>query len=52
MSVSDDQVRLDIVELLYKHREDNATRFGVDRAIIQDTLQLSEKQMDSNSLYL
>ena len=52
MSVSDDQVRLDIVELLYKHREDNATRFGVDRAIIQDTLQLSEKQMDINSLYL
>ncbi len=52
MSVSDDQVRLDILELLYKHRVDNATRSGVDRAIIQGTLKLSEKQMDINISYL
>jgi hypothetical protein len=50
--VSDDQVRLDILELLYKHRGDNATRSGVDRAIIQATLKLSEKQMDINISYL
>ena len=52
MPVSDDQVRLDILELLYKHRVDTAARSGVDRAIIQDTLKVSEKQMDFNISYL
>ena len=52
ISVSDDQVRLDILELLYKHLRDDPTGSGVDRAIIQDTLKLSEKQMDINISYI
>lgn len=52
MSASDDQVRLDILELLYKHFRDNPKGSGVDRAIIQDTLKLSEKQMDINMSHL
>jgi hypothetical protein len=52
MSVSDDQVCLDILELLYKHLNDNPAGSGVDRAIIQDTLKLSEQQMDINMTYL
>ena len=52
MSVSDDQVCLDILELLYKHLRDDPMGSGVDRAIIQDTLKLSENQMDINMSYL
>ena len=48
ISVSDDQMRLDILELLYKHLRDDPAHSGVDRAIIQDTLKLSEKQIDVN----
>ena len=51
MSESDDQVCLDILELLYNHLEDPMAS-GVDRAIIQDTLKLSERQMDINMSYL
>ncbi len=52
MSVSDDQVRLDILLLLHKHLGDDPKRSGVDRAIIQDTLKVPEKQMDINISYL
>ncbi|MCW3996931.1 MAG: hypothetical protein NWE98_12385 [Candidatus Bathyarchaeota archaeon] len=53
MPTSDDQIKLDILFLLYKHFKDNpASRFGVDRAIIQDTLKVSEKQMDNNMTFL
>jgi hypothetical protein len=52
ISVSDDQVRLDILALLHKNLKDSPTGSGVDRAIIQDTLKLSENQMDINMLYL
>jgi hypothetical protein len=52
MSVSDDQVRLNILELLHKHLRDHPNGSGVDRAIIQDALKISEKQMDLNTSYL
>ena len=52
MSTSDDQVRLEILELLHKRLGDDPKRSGVDRAIIQDSLKLSEKQMDINMSYL
>ena len=52
MPVSDDQVRIDILEVLYKHLTDDPTSSGVDRAIIQDTLKISESQMDLNMSYL
>jgi hypothetical protein len=50
--VSDDQVRLDILELLYKNLRDNPSGSGIDRAIIQDNLKISENQMDTNMSYL
>ena len=52
MSVSDNQVLLDILELLYKRISDDPASLGVDRAIIQSTLQISPKQMDDNMSYL
>lgn len=52
MSVPDDQVRLDMLELLYKRLRDDPESSGVDRAIIEATLGVSEKQMDANMLYL
>jgi hypothetical protein len=52
MAASDDQVRLDILELLHKHQNDSPNNSGVDRAIIQDTLKVSEKHMEINISYL
>jgi hypothetical protein len=52
MSTPDDQIRLNILELLYKRFRDNETSPGVDRAIIQAILGLSEKEMDVNILFL
>ena len=52
MSVPDDKVRLDILELLYRRLRDDPMSSGVDRAIIQDTLKISEKRMDINMSYL
>ncbi len=46
MSVSDNQVLLDILELLHKHISDDPESRGIDRAIIQATLQIPLKQMD------
>jgi DNA-binding PadR family transcriptional regulator len=50
--VSDDQVRLDILEMLHNRFIDNHAGYGVDRAIIQETLKISETQMDLNMSYL
>ena len=52
MSLSDDQVRFNILELLNKRVSDNPASLGTDRAIIQDLLKVSEKQMDDNMHYL
>ena len=52
VSIPDDKVRLDILELLYRHHSDDPMSSGVDRAIIQDTLKISEKRMDTNMSYL
>jgi hypothetical protein len=52
MSTPDNQVRHDILELLYKRFRDDENSSGVDRAIIQANLGLTEKQMDTNMLYL
>jgi hypothetical protein len=52
MSPSDDQARLNILELLYEHVKDYPASLGVDRAIIEATLGLSQKQMDDDTLYL
>ena len=52
VSKSDDQVRSDILELLYKRVGDAPSSSGVDRAIIQANLGISEKKMDDNMSYL
>jgi len=52
MSSSDDQARFNILELLYNRQQNNPAGSGVDRAIIQDALKLSEKQLDTNMSYL
>jgi len=52
MSVSDNQVLLSILELLYKRFSNDPASSGIDRAIIQATLQISPKQMDDNMSYL
>ena len=52
MSASDNRIRINILELLYKRLRDDAKGSGVDKAIIQDTLKISEKQMDINMSYL
>jgi hypothetical protein len=52
MSLSDNQVRLDILQILYNHTSDNPTSLGVDRAIIQATLQISQQQMDEAVSFL
>jgi hypothetical protein len=52
MSSSDDQVRLNILELLHKNLSDDSSNRGVDRAIIQAILQIPQFQMDQNMSYL
>ncbi len=52
MSASDNQVLIDILEMLYERVNDDQASLGVDRAIIQATLQISSKQMDDNISYL
>lgn len=52
MSISDDQVRLKILELLYNRQGNNPESSGIDRAIIQDALKLSQQQLDNNMSYL
>lgn len=52
MSVSDDQVRATILELLYKRAKEAPESSGVDRAIIQDTLKDAGKLMDDNITFL
>jgi hypothetical protein len=51
MSASDDQTRIDILELLYRRTKDPGSS-KVDRAIIAATLGLPEKNMDVNMLHL
>jgi hypothetical protein len=52
VSISDNQVCLDILELLYKRVSDDPASSGVDRAIIQATLKIQENQMNTNMSYL
>jgi hypothetical protein len=52
MSAPDNQVSIEILQLLYNRFNPDDTGFGVDRAIIQALLGLSEKTMDDNVLYL
>lgn len=51
-SISDPQVSMDILQLLYNRVSDDPASSGVDRAIIQATLKIDEKQMDENIAYL
>jgi hypothetical protein len=50
--LSDNQVRLAILEILHKSFRDNPKSVGIDRKTMQQTLNISENQMDSNMLYL
>ncbi len=52
MSTSDDQICLDILELLYRNLKNSPKTSGIDRAIIQDSLKITEKQMNLNMSYL
>jgi hypothetical protein len=52
MSLSDNQVRLEILQLLYNRASDNPSSLGVDRAIIQATLKISHQQMDDAVSFL
>lgn len=52
MSTSDDQIRLNMLEMLYKRAQENPESAGIDRAIVQATLQIPEKQMDQNMSFL
>ena len=51
-SISDDQARNEILQLLHKRQTENPNNSGLDRAIIQDAINLSEKQLESNMSYL
>lgn len=52
MPISNDKVTIDILQLLYNRISDNPESTGVDRAIIQATVNVSEKQMDDSIAYL
>lgn len=52
MIASDNKVLLNILELLHKNISDDPESLGVDRAIIQATLQILPKEMDDNMSYL
>ena len=52
MSLTDNQVLLNSLELLYKYINSDPANPGVDKAIIQATLQISPKQVDDNISYL
>ena len=52
MSTPDEQIRLNILEFLYKRATDNPDSSGVDRAIIQAVLQMPVSQMDANMTFL
>jgi hypothetical protein len=52
MSQSDEQVRLEISQLLYNRASDNPSSLGIDRAIIQATLQIPQQQMDDAVIFL
>ncbi len=52
MSASDNQVLLGILLLLYKNLNNDPANPGVDRAIIQATLQIPVKQMDDCASFL
>lgn len=49
---SESQIRLDILQLLYNKASDNPSNFGVDRAIIQATLQITQQQLDDSMTFL
>lgn len=51
-SITEEQVAMEILQLLYKRQIDNPNFPSVDRAIIQDVLKLSKEQMDTNILVL
>jgi hypothetical protein len=50
--ISNDKLTIDILQLLYNRVSDNPEGSGVDRAIIQATVNVSEKQMDDSIAYL
>ncbi len=52
MSASDNQTLIGILELLYKNISDDPSNPGIDRAIIQATLQIPVKQMDDVASFL
>jgi len=51
-SLSNDKVTIDILQLLYNRVSDNPGSSGVDRAIIQATLNVPQKQMDDRISFL
>jgi hypothetical protein len=52
VSVVDEQVCLDILVLLYKNLSGDPASSGVDRAIVQATLNIPQLDMDTNISYL
>jgi hypothetical protein len=50
--LSDDQVRLNILRELLQEAKENPGSLGMDRTELKDKLNVPEKQMDFNMLYL
>ena len=51
-SLTNEEIRRRILEILYKNAKDEIGGWGVDRHAMLDILQVSEGDMDSNMLYL
>lgn len=51
-SIDHNEIRHRILEILYKFAEQNSQSLGLDRERMQKTLQISEKLIDFNMLYL
>jgi len=50
--VTHDEIRLQILEFLYKFEQEEPSSWGVDRSTLQRQLGISERDMDYNVTYL
>jgi hypothetical protein len=51
-SLTNEEIRNRILEILYKNAKEEIGGWGIDRYAMLDILQVSEGDMDSNMLYL
>ena len=52
-SVTDNRIRYRVLEILYEVAQDeDVSPWGLDRSSMQGTLQVSERDMDANVMYL